>query len=245
MMNRIFGSLLISLWFFACASQSSAKELLFQAEPLDYTDVKGGDKELSEAYRTEFNPRMFSNQKWLQRLSYSSYKPDVDETMEIYSTPDGSRRLSHRLANPSLSALVLRRVVYNAKFNLHKELDAVAITSHDVALPEKVAKELELLWQTMLPGVAKAPEPRILAVHAPIFDAWVRRDRSVETGRICLAAYDTPVYRQFVDVIQDLRDVCDRSAGPNDPVFSRLPERLRRLRMKLESTASSVSSDSA
>ena len=57
------------------------------------------------------------------------------------------------------NGLIFRHVVYHAKFNLHKKLDAVVITSHDVDLPPKVAKELELLWQTMLPGVTNAYMP--------------------------------------------------------------------------------------
>lgn len=233
MLNRILGSILLALWLFISARESSAKELLFQAEPANDDYARGLGKKLGEAYRTEFDPRMFPHRTWRQRLSYSSYKPDVDETVEIYSKPDGSRWLSHRRANPSLTGLILRRVVHGEKFDLKKQLDAVPITSDDVALPPEVANELELLWQTMLPGVAKAPKPRTLHIHAPIFDAWVRKDHSVKTGRIPTAAYDTPIYRAFVDVITDLRAACDRDGNSADAIFTRLPNKIKRLRARL------------
>jgi hypothetical protein len=232
-MNKILGSILLALWFFTFTGVSPAKELLFQAEPANHNYARGLGKKLGEAHRTEFDPRMFSRQTWHQRLSYSSYKPDLDETLEIYSKPDGSRWLSHRQAKPSLTGLILRRVVHDEKFDLKKQLDAVPITSHEVALPPEVANEIELLWQTMLPGVAKAPEPGTLSVHAPIFDAFVRSDHSVKTGRIPMAAYDTPVYRAFVDVIKDLREACDRHVNSADPMFKRLPVKIRNLRARL------------
>lgn len=232
MCKQIF-SILLALGLLISARKGSAKELLFKAEPA-HDNYRGADKKLGEAYRTEFNPRMFPHRTWHQRLSYSSYKPDVDETVEIYSKADGSRWLSHRRANPSLSGLILRRVVYAENFDLKKKLDAVRITSQEVVLPADVAKELELLWQTMLPGVPHTQFPRILVTHAPIFDAWVRKNHSVETGRIPKAAYDTPVYRAFVDVITDLRAVCDRGGKSSDPIFRRLPTKIRSLRVKLE-----------
>jgi hypothetical protein len=225
--------ILLALGLFSSVRESSAKELLFQAEPANHNYARGPGKKLAEAYHTEFDPRMFPQQTWHQRLSYSSYKPDLDETLEIYSKPDGSRWLSHRRAKPSLTGFIVRRVVYGEKFDLKKQLDAVPVRANDVALPPEVANEIELLWQTMLPGVAKAPEPRILSAHAPIFDAFVRRDHSVRTGRIHMAAYDTPVYRAFVDVITDLRAVCDRGGNSADPIFKRLPTKIRNLRARL------------
>ena len=166
MYHQVLISMLVSLGLLISAREGSAKELLFKTEPAN-DDYRGADKKLGEAYRTEFNPRMFPHRTWHQRLSYSSYKPDVDETVEIYSKPDGSRWLSHRRAIPSLSGLILRRVVYGEKFDLKKRLDAVRISSQEVALPAEVAKEIELLWETMLPGVANPPEPRILVMTCP------------------------------------------------------------------------------
>jgi hypothetical protein len=233
MNKQTLGCTLLALWLFISAGVSPAKELLFQAEPANPNYARGLSKKLAEAHRTEFDPRMFPQQTWIQRLSYSSYKPDLDETLEIYSKPEGSRWLSHRRAKPSLTGLILRRVVHEENFDLKKQLDAVPITAHDVALPPPVADELKLLWQTMLPGVAKAPEPLTLSAHAPLFDAWVRKDRSVKAGRISGAAYDTPVYRAFVDVINDLREACDRHANSADPIFKGLPVKIRNLRTRL------------
>jgi hypothetical protein len=230
MRNQILSSILVALWLVIPFRESLAKELLFQAEPANYDH----DRKLGEAYRTEFDPRMFGHPKWHQRLAYSSSEQNVDETLEIYSKPDGSRSLSHRLANPSLTAFIWNRIVEGATFDLKKKLDTVHITSHEVALPPAVANELDQLWRAMLPGVAKAQVPLILAMHTPIFDAWVRRDHSVEAGRIPMAAYDTPIYRAFVDVITDLRAVCDRGGNSADPIFKRLPGKIRRLRARLE-----------
>src|ERR1044072_1004281 len=111
-MNKILGSILLALWFFTFTGVSPAKELLFQAEPANHNYARGLGKKLGEAHRTEFDPRMFSRQTWHQRLSYSSYKPVLDETLEIYTKPDGSRWLSHRQAKTSLTGLILRRVVH-------------------------------------------------------------------------------------------------------------------------------------
>jgi hypothetical protein len=230
MWNQLLGSILLALCFFIPARGCLAKELLFQAEPVNYDH----DRKLGEAYRTEFNPRMFPHRTWHQRLAYSSSEQDVDETLEIYSKPDGSRWLSHQRAKPSLTVFIWRRIVEGAKFDLKEKLDSVSITSHEVLLPAEVANELDRLWRTMLPGVRREQVPRTLAMHAPIFDAWVRKGHSVAAGRIPMAAYDTPIYRAFVDVVTDLREVAHRGGGLKNPIFARLPDKIRALRAKLE-----------
>lgn len=224
----------IPVAFWLCTTASSiANEVLFQAEPANLDYVRGVGRKLGETLQIEFNPRMFPHQTWSQRLSYYSSQPDLNESLEIYSKPNGSRWLNHRRANPSLTGLIFRRVVHGEKFDLRKELDAVRITSHEVALPPDVANELEVLWKTMLPGIAEAPEPRFLYTHVPIFDAWVRRDHTVKAGRITTAAYDTPIYRMFVDVLVDLRKVCDGGGKSSNPIFKRLMNEIRALRVKL------------
>jgi hypothetical protein len=233
MWKQTLSGILVALWLLSPASECLAKEILFQAEPTNFDYARGLGRRLGEAYRIEFDPRMFVHRAWIQRLSYFSSEPDLDETLEIYSKPDGSRWLTHRRAVPSLSSILQRRIVDGVKFDLKKELDAVRITSHDVALPPGVAKEIELLWQTMLPGVTNPPRLQTLYTHVPIFDAFVRQNHSVETGRVCLQAYNTPVYRAFVDVITDLRAVCDRGSNSADPVFRRLPAKIRNLRARL------------
>lgn len=65
-----------------------------------------------------------------------------------------------------------------------KELNAVKITRREVSLPFEVVKDLELLWRTMLPGAEKAPIPRTLHVHAPLFIAFTREEDSVKAGKI-------------------------------------------------------------
>jgi hypothetical protein len=229
---RTLAVISLALWQTTAAS-SLANELLFQAEPASYDSATGVGRKLGQSLQTEFNPRMFPHHTWHQRLSYYSSQPDLNESLEIYSKPDGSRWLNHRQANPSLTGLIVRRVVHGEKFDLKKELGAVRITSCDVALPPEVADELELLWETMLPGVTEAPEPRFLYTHIPIFNAWARKGQKVKAGRITTAAYDTPAYQAFVDVIKDVREVCDRGATFDEPIFKRLPGKIRRLRARL------------
>jgi hypothetical protein len=231
--RHTFSSILVALWLFASARGCLAKELLFQAEPANDDYAKGDGRRLAKIYRTEFDPRMFPHRTWHQRLAYSSSEQDVDETLEIYSKPDGSRWLSHRRAKPYLTGLIWSRIVEGAKFDLKKALDAVPITSHEVQLPAEVAKEIDELWRAMLPGVPHEKVPVILTTHTPIFDAWVRRGSSVDTGGVPMAAYDTPVYRAFVDVVTDLRKVCDRNGSSTDPLFRQLPTKIRNLRKRL------------
>jgi hypothetical protein len=230
MLKQILSSVLATLWLFTSADRCLAKELLFEAEPANNDYARGVGKRLAETYRTEFEPRMFPHGAWHQRLAYSS---EDNETLEIYSKPDGSRWLSHRRANASLTGILSRSIVNKEEFDLKKELDAVRITSHEVQLPAEVAIEIEQLWRTMLPGVPHEKVPPILTTHTPIFDAWVRYGHSVEAGRIPMAAYDTPLYRVFVDVIKDLREACHRHARPGDPIFRRLPAKIRDLRRRL------------
>jgi hypothetical protein len=99
-----------------------------------------------------------------------------------------------------------------------------------------VAKEIELLWRAMLPGLPKDPDPeeRVIVPHAPTIIAFAREGESVKTGGIAMAAYDTPVYRAFLDIVEDLTKVCDRSGKSTDRIFSRLPTKIQRLRGKLE-----------
>jgi hypothetical protein len=233
MWKHSLSSILVAIWLFTPHRECLAKELLFQAEPASLGYAKGDGRRLAEAYRTEFEPRMFPHRMWHQRLAYSSSEQHVDETLEIFSKPDGSRWLGHRRANPSLTVFIWSRIVEGAKFDLKKKLDTVQITSCEVALPREVGNELDQLWRTMLPGVPENQVPRILAMHAPILDAWVRKDHSVEAGRVPMAAYDTPIYRAFVDVVKDLREACDRHAVPTDPIFKRLPTKIHNLRARL------------
>jgi|GEM_PF-3841105 len=209
-----------------------AADTLFRKVSRNY-DAEGN---LGRAYRRELEIRMFTHPTWRQRLYCNPYEPDIDETLEIYSKADGSRWLSCRRATPSLSLTIGRRFWRHQQFDWKKELDAARITGREIALPEVVANEIELLWRTMLPGLPKEPvtEEHMLVVHAPAIIAFARENNSVKTGKIAMAAYDTPTYRAFLEIVDELTKACDRGASPTDPVFTRLPDKIRRLSVRLQ-----------
>src|SRR2546423_210107 len=105
-------------------------------EPLFYkiSRAYGRQGRDGELFQQQFEPRMFPHPQWHERLFISTYKPDVDETLETYSKADGSRWLSHRRAIPSLSRVV-GPSVSGESYDIDKELAAIKITSHEVALP--------------------------------------------------------------------------------------------------------------
>lgn len=212
------------------ANASFAGDVLFYKVSRNY----GQEGLVGEVFRREFETRVFVHKTWRQRLYGASHDPDVNETLEIYTKPDRSIWLIHRRVVPSISGIIWSRLFNGKKFDLRKELDAVRITSHEVALPSEVANEVELLWRAMLPGLAEAPKPSELHMHAPIFIAFGRKNNTIETGSIAIAAYDSLAYRAFVDIISDLRAVCDRGGGPTDPIFRKLPNRIQRLRARLQ-----------
>lgn len=229
MRKRSFTTLLAVSCFFAATGDGFAKDLLFVKASRNY-DQQGA---LGRAYRREFEMRMFKHQTWRQRLYYDSFDPDVNETIEIYSKSDGSRRLSHCRANPSLSRIIFSRIANGKQFELTKQLNEVSISCREIALPAELGRELELLWETMLPGAETEPIPRDLYIHAPIFIGFARQNDSVRTGRVSSAAYKTDIYRTFVDIVTDLREVCDRGGKSTDPIFKRLPGKIRRLTARL------------
>jgi hypothetical protein len=49
-------------------------------------------------YRSELENRMFTHPTWSERLYLSYDNPDIDETLEVYSRPNGSRWLNYRRA---------------------------------------------------------------------------------------------------------------------------------------------------
>lgn len=229
-MNRSCRLLSVAALWLLCANACFARELLFYKVSRNY----GQEGLLGKAFRREFETRMFTHPNWCQRLYGESHDPDVNETLEIYSKPDRSIWLSHRYAAPSLSRIIWSRVYIDERFNLTKRLDTVRITAHEIALAPEVAKDLELLWRAMLPGLAEAPKPPVLYMHTPILIAFSRESNSVETGSIAIAAYNTPIYRAFLDVVKDLKDLCDHGANSTDPAFGRLADKMRRLKARLQ-----------
>jgi hypothetical protein len=229
-MNRPFRLFSAAALWLVCTNACFASEVLFYKVPRNY----GQEGLLGEAFRREFETRMFTHPNWRQRLYGESHDPDVNETLETYTKPDRSIWLSHRHAVPSLSRIIWSRIYIGERFNLTKRLDSVHITDHEIALAPDVAKELELLWRAMLPGLEEAPKPPVLYMHTPRLIAFSRENNSVETGSIAIAAYNTPIYRGFLGVVGDLKDLCDHGADSTDPAFGRLADRIRRLRARLQ-----------
>jgi hypothetical protein len=186
---------------FVIARSCISGDLLFERASRNYNR----EGIVGEAYRREFESRMFTHSEWLQRLYYEAPDGGANETFEIYVAPDGSHRLSYRRAEPALSPLIRSRPQPNQRMELAKNLSRISIKTRDVDLPPEVATELEHLWRTMVPGVALGPVSQVFPVHAPTFIAFVREKHLIEAGTVCIAAYDTKAYRLFVDLVSDLK----------------------------------------
>lgn len=96
-MTRTFSALLAAVCCLA-TPQLWGGELLFVKGSRNY-DQEG---DVGEAFRREFEPRMFTHATWRQRL-YRNFNFGDDETLEFYVRADGSRWLSFRRATPSLT----------------------------------------------------------------------------------------------------------------------------------------------
>jgi len=216
----------------------------FAAEALFYRASRNYNKEgsLGSVYRRELESRMFTHPAWGERLYLSYDNPGINETIEVYSKPNGSPWLSYRRAVPSLTRLIRDRL-FGANFDLKRQLDAVQIIDHEVALPEEVASEIKLLWRTMLSGLAKPPpqEPkkqggfvtRTIYFNAVVIIGFAKEDNTVKTGSIPMKVHKTQAYREFADIVDNLIRASQRSAGARDPVSARLPVRMRNLRLHL------------
>ena len=233
-MIKFFNLALASALCIVAASTCFASEALFYKTSRNY----GWEGRLGDIFSRVLESRMFSHGTWQQRLYANSYNPDIDETFEIYRKADGSSRLSYRRAIPSLSRIIEVGVREGKQVQIQKEMQNVAITTHDVIVPPLVATELGQLWRTMLPGSSRAPAPpawgsQALTLHAPAFVALARNDGSVIAGRVANSAYDNDAYRLFVDILGDIGTICDRCGGLNDPLWIRLPGKIRKLRALL------------
>jgi hypothetical protein len=208
-----------------------AAERLFRIASRNY-DARGS---LGKAYRNELEPRMFAHAAWLQRLYCNPYEPDIDETLEIYAKPDGLRWLSYRRANPSISRYIGERYALGERFDLKEKLRAVHVEKKEIALPAEVATEIEVLWRAMLSRLSEEQKTNVhvLVMHAPAIIAFMREGDSVKTGRIATAAYDTPAYKAFITIVDDLTKACSRSAKLTDPAIVGLPHKIRALTAKL------------
>ncbi len=215
-----------------------AHEALFYRASRNYNE----EGSLGTVYRRELESRMFTHPAWGERLYLSYDNPSINETIEVYSKPDGSPWLNYRRAVPSLTRLIRDRL-FGANFDLKRQLDAVQIVDHEVALPEEVASEIKLLWRTMLSGLAKRPpeEPkkqggfvtRTIHLNVVVIIGFAKKDNTVKTGSIPMKVHKTRTYREFADIVDNLIRASERGAGARDPIWARLPERIRNLRLHL------------
>lgn len=187
---------------------------------------------LGRVLRKEIETRMFTHSTWRQRLFYSSYDPNVNETLEIYSKSDGSHWLCHRAATPSLSRIIGRRLWLGEQFDLAKELDSVHIKSCEIAIPVSISEPIDSLWYTMLPGCTKEPVTRELFIHVPVVTAFTRKNGSVEAGSMSLAAYNTDSYQEFVEIVVELRKMCKEEKISAD-TLRKLPRKIALREAKL------------
>jgi hypothetical protein len=236
MITKHLKALMVAAFCVIVADDCLAREALFYKVSRNYA----ADEPLGRVYRTELETRMFMHSTWHERLYCNPDEPDIDETLEVYSKPDGSRWLNYRRATPSISRIIRSRVVGGAKFDLKKKLDEVRISNYEVALPAEVANEIELLWRVMLPGSPREPkEPKetvTLHLNVTVLIAFAKEDRSVKTGGIAMLMHNTTAYREFADVVDDLIKLCEHPGGATDPIFARLPDSIRRLRTRLRKT---------
>lgn len=206
-----------------CAGQN----ILFYKESRNY----GREGRQGEIFRQEFEARMFKNANWHERLFINLYEPAVDQTLEVYTKPDGSRWLSYRRATPSMSPL-FGPSFPGERYDITKELAAVRVRQREIELPANVANEIELLWRAMLPGLPHEPESRRIYMDYPAFVAFERNNNSVHAGRIAMAAMDTPAYDSFVQIVEDLMRAC--SGEQKDRRLLRLPFKIQHLRALLK-----------
>jgi uncharacterized coiled-coil protein SlyX len=225
----------VALGLALAAADVSARDILFRKASRDYDETG----ELGRAYTREFESRLFTHRTWLWRLYCHSDPDDMDDTVEIYAKPDGSRWLSYRRAKPALSREIIRRYFDRQNFDLKKSLDSTSIKGGEIRLPPNVATEIEALWHVMLPGLDREPRSgtRIVIVSAPTFIGFRREGRSIIAGTIADVAYGTPAYRDFVDIVDDLIDSCRKSAGTRDAILARLPQKMQKLRARLSKSS--------
>ncbi len=225
--SRPFCALLATICCLA-TPQLRAGDLLFIKASRNYNK----EGELGEAYRREFEPRMFTQATWRQRF-YRNFNFGDDETLEVYVRPDGSRWLSFRRATPSLAQAILDRYWSRQEFDLKKELDSARIQACETELPADIANQIEVLWQTMLPGVLKEPERKTFGSLAPGTVYALKKDgSSIEIGMVAFGAYGTPAYEELIKIVDDLIGLCERPAA-RALLLQKLPPKIRHLTNRL------------
>jgi hypothetical protein len=231
-LTNVLRAFVVVTFCFNAADDCLGRDILFRRASRNY-DEKG---QLGVVYRRELETRMFTHPTWLVRLYCSGDGPDIDETIEIYSNADGSHWIEHRRATPSLSRFIRERILHSENFDLKERLNAVHITRCHVALPSNVASEIEHLWQTMLSRLP--PEPKDSTTHtvylnAPVFLAFAHENSSVTTGTVANAGYDTSTYRTFVDIVDNLTNLCEKDARTREGMLEKLSDKVRDLERRL------------
>jgi hypothetical protein len=233
--SRTSGILLLALAGILSRSDVCGRDILFRKTPQDF----GETGEVGRAYTRELGRRMFTHASWQQRLYCHSDDDDTDETLEVYSTPGGSRQLSWRHVSPSISRELNRRYFVHEQFDLAKSLASLRITGRDILLPQNVANEIEALWQVMVPGLLREPQTneRVIVIRAPSFVSFRRTSGGVLAGRIVDLAYGSPAYRGFVDIVDELIDSCRTPGGKRNLLHARLPSKMQKLRARLSESS--------
>jgi len=225
--SRTFFALLATICCLA-TPQLRGGDLLFVEGSKNYYE----EGDLGEAFRREFEPRMFAHSTWRQRL-YRNFNLGDDETLECYVRPGGSRWLSFRRATPSLTQAILDRYWSLHEFDLKKRLDSSRIKACETELPADIANQIEVLWQTMVPGVLKEPERKTFGSLAPgVIYALKKNGRSIEVGAVAFGAYGTPAYEEFIKIVDDLIALCERPAA-RALLLQKLPAKIRHLTDRL------------
>lgn len=216
----------------------------FARETLFYKASRNYDEEGSAGtvLRRELESRMFTHPTWGERLYLSYDNPDINETLEVYSKPDGSHWLDYRRAVPSLSRLIRSRFS-GADFDLKRKLDAVQIIDHQVRLPTEMASEMQLLWRMMLSKLGKPPAEdqkkqggfvtRTIYLDVVVIIGLVKEDDGVKAGNVPMNVHKTRAYREFADIVDNLIKASERDADAKDPIWAKLSERMRNLRLHL------------
>ena len=231
-MTRISRSFFAVLATICCLAtpQLRGGDLLFIEGSKDYYK----EEILGDAFRWEFEPRMFAHSTWRQRL-YRNFNFGEDQTLEFYVRPDGSRWLSVRRADPSLTQAILDRYWSRHEFDLKKRLDSSRIKACDLELPQDIARQIEVLWETMVPGVLKEPERKTFAFGAlapGVIFALKKNGSSIEIGTVAFGAYGTPAYEEFIKIVDDLIGLCERPRA-RARLLQKLPPKIRHLTNRL------------
>ena len=226
-MTRIVLFACLAVWW--SAPTADARYPLFYQSSSDHSL----DRQQSGVFSNAFESRMFKRGEWIGRLVIIFDEPEFDQALELYKRPDGSRYLSYVRATPSLS-VILRSALQAKHDDVSKDLAAVSFVRREVPLRADVAAQVEAFWRTILPGAHRKPEPLAgeINLRLTLFVASVRDRGRIEVGEVPLPARNTPAYRCFVDIAEDLLRAVNGDTAERR--FARLPSKIRNLQALVE-----------